>query len=45
MNFHVDLVVPTKTSKIFPNNKPWVSKTLKVVLNKKKLVMQRVMQR
>ncbi|CAB1330171.1 unnamed protein product, partial [Coregonus sp. 'balchen'] len=28
-------IVPTKTNKIIPNSKPWVSKKLKVVLNKK----------
>lgn len=27
--FHVDVIIPSKTSTIFPNNKPWVIKELK----------------
>jgi hypothetical protein len=30
VNFCVESVVPPKTCKIFPNNKPWVSKHLKI---------------
>ena len=31
-------IIPVKKSKVFPNNKPWVSKHLKKVLNEKKRV-------
>lgn len=31
-----DIVIPTKVVKVYPNNKPWVSKQLKTLLNKKK---------
>ena len=37
-SFCVDTVIPLKKSKVFPNNKPWVSKHLKKVLNEKKRV-------
>ncbi|CDQ57272.1 unnamed protein product [Oncorhynchus mykiss] len=37
-NFCVESVVPTKTCKLFPNNKPWVSKHLKLLLDRKKAV-------
>lgn len=36
ISFCVDSIMPTKTVTIFPNNKPWVTKELKQVLNKKK---------
>lgn len=35
-NFCVDTVIPCKTVKIFANNKPWISKELKSILNEKK---------
>ena len=35
--FCVQSVVPTKTITLFSNNKPWVTKDIKHVLNKKKL--------
>ena len=35
VSFCVDTVIPLKKSKVFPNNKPWVSKHLKKVLNEK----------
>ncbi len=35
IKFCVESVIPTKTYKMFPNNKPWVSKKLKQLLNKK----------
>lgn len=31
-----DVVIPLKTVKIYPNNKTWVSRHLKVLLNQKK---------
>jgi hypothetical protein len=37
ITFCVDSVLPTKTVKTYPNNKPWVSGKLKSLLNKKKL--------
>ena len=36
INFCVETVIPSKTVKIFANNKPWVSKELKTVVNEKK---------
>ena len=36
MLFCEDSVIPTKTVKVYPNNKPWVTKKLKGVLNEKK---------
>ena len=41
MNLQMDTVIPTKVVKIFPNNKPWVTKSLKGILNKKKRVFYR----
>ena len=31
--FCVDVVIPTKQIKIYPNNKPWITKALKEVIN------------
>lgn len=36
MNFCADVVVPVRTVKCFTNNKPWVTKEVKAVLNRKK---------
>ena len=36
INFCVDSIIPKKVIKIFPNNKPWVTKELKCLLNEKK---------
>ena len=36
INFCVDSVIPEKIIKIYPNNKPWVTKELKLLLNEKK---------
>jgi hypothetical protein len=33
-------VIPTKTVKIYPNNKPWISGSLKATLNEKKRAFQ-----
>lgn len=38
ITFCVDSIVPSKKVVIFPNNKPWVSKDLKSVINKKKMI-------
>ncbi len=38
VSFCVDIVIPVKKCKVFPNNKPWVSKQLKHALNEKKRV-------
>ena len=38
ISFCVESVIPSKHITIFPNNKPWVTKDLKGVLNKKKRV-------
>lgn len=39
INFCIDVTVPKKSVKIFPNNKPWVTKEVKLLLNEKKKVM------
>lgn len=33
----MDSIIPAKTVTIFPNNKPWVTKELKEILNKKRI--------
>lgn len=38
ISFCVDNIIPTKKVTIFSNNKPWVTKELKEILNKKKRV-------
>lgn len=38
ISFCVDSIIPSKTVTIFPNNKPWITKELKEILNKKKRV-------
>lgn len=39
IDFCVGLVVPIKEVKTFPNNKPWVTKDLKCLLNEKKVAL------
>ena len=39
ISFCVDNIVPTKTVKIYPNNKPWVTKDVKSLLNRKKAAL------
>ena len=39
MQFCIDGVIPDKEIKCFPNNKPWVTKDLKELLNKKKRIL------
>ena len=36
INFCTDMIIPTKQVTMFPNNKPWVTKELKLLLNEKK---------
>ena len=36
VSFCVDTVIPVQKCLVYPNNKPWVSKQLKKVLNEKK---------
>ncbi len=38
ISFCVDNIIPSKTVTIYPNNKPWITKELKEILNKKKRV-------
>ena len=40
INFCEDMLIPTKMVKIFPNNKPWITKTLKKTINEKKIAFQ-----
>ena len=35
--FCTNTVIPSKQVRLYPNNKPWVTKDLKICLNKKKL--------
>lgn len=37
ITFCEEMVVPTKTVKVFSNNKPWITKALKSTLNEKKI--------
>ena len=37
-DFYVGVVISAKTSRVYPNDKPWVTKGLKEVLNQKKTV-------
>ena len=36
IGFCEDMLISTKTVKVFPNNKPWISKSIKSALNEKK---------
>jgi len=36
VSYCVDNVIPDKIVQVYPNNKPWVRKSLKVLLNKKR---------
>lgn len=39
ITFCKEMIVPTKTVKVFSNNKPWISKALKTTLNEKKVAL------
>ncbi|PIK33172.1 hypothetical protein BSL78_30013 [Apostichopus japonicus] len=39
VNFCVDCSVPTKQVKVYPNNKPWITSTVKSVINRKKGIL------
>ncbi|KAM9737428.1 uncharacterized protein ACNS7B_013131 [Menidia menidia] len=41
LNFCTDVVSPVKTVRCYPNNKPWVTREVKTVLNKKKAAFRR----
>lgn len=36
IDFCVECTIPQKTVKMFPNNKPWITKTIKDIINRKK---------
>jgi hypothetical protein len=38
IQFCTDNAIPTKEIKVFPNNKPWITKEVKSVINKKKQI-------
>ena len=40
VTFCEDMLIPTKTVKVFPNNKAWISKSIKSTLNEKKIAFQ-----
>ena len=35
-----DMIIPTKTIKAFPNNKQWITKSIKTLLNEQKITFQ-----
>ena len=37
IDFCVECTIPQKTVKMFPNNKPWITKRIKGIINRKKL--------
>ncbi|GFS04568.1 hypothetical protein ElyMa_004660400, partial [Elysia marginata] len=40
INFCIETAIPTKTIKVYSNNKPWVTKDIKQILNRKKIAFQ-----
>ena len=40
IGFCEDMLISTKTIKVFPNNKTWISKSIKSTLNEKKIAFQ-----
>ncbi|KAI4887684.1 hypothetical protein NFI96_005893 [Prochilodus magdalenae] len=40
LNFCMDVAVPTKTVRCFPNNKPWITSDVKDILNQKKMAFR-----
>ena len=40
VTFFEDMLIPRKTVKVFPNNKAWISKSIKSTLNEKKISFQ-----
>lgn len=39
VKFCTDMIIPTKCVTVYPNNKPWVTKEVKEVINKKKYAL------
>ncbi|KAF4086642.1 hypothetical protein AMELA_G00086000 [Ameiurus melas] len=40
LNFCMDIVVPTRTVRCFPNNKPWITSDVKTLLSRKKMAFR-----
>lgn len=40
INFCVELVIPTKEIKVYPNNKPYVTKDIKEVIHLRKVAFR-----
>ncbi|GFR81869.1 reverse transcriptase [Elysia marginata] len=40
INFCIETAIPTKTIKVISNNKPWFTKDIKQILNRKKIAFQ-----
>ena len=40
-DFCVECTIPQKTVKMLPNNKPWITKRIKGIINRKKLAFQK----
>ena len=41
IRFCEDMIIPTKTIKVSPNNKPWITKSVTALLNEKKIAFQK----
>ena len=41
VEFCVERAIPQKTIKMFPNDKPWITKRIKSIINRKKLAFQK----
>ena len=41
IDFCVECTIPQKTVKYFPNNKPWITKRIKGIINRKKFAFQK----
>ena len=41
IRFCEDMIISTKTIKVFPNNKPWITKSIKTLINEKKIAFQK----
>ena len=41
IDFCVECTIPQKTVKDFPNNKPWITKRIKGIINRKKFAFQK----
>ena len=40
IRFCEDMIIPAKSIKAFPKNKPWITKSIKTLLNEKKIAFR-----